>query len=289
MSPTFNCESEVMPSLNCVLLLVAKTMLLVLVWMVKFGAAIAVTLPWTSSISPLSSSELLAVAVVTLNFAVTVAEVGGVPVSTTELARSRSKLMTVELVLLTVIGPVKVTVTLGLVSVAGIFTGAGGTALFSTTISGFPTVSDAPEYVPGGMLTSAKGSNEPAWWTNSTSDVFESRLPVLLVPVLPVSVSELTESSNLTIWSFSPSEVLIVALVGPAVAVLLPPQPVASTIATVTTVKRNSFFIRSLQVFAERGNSPVINALRLPRTAKCLSPAIATHSPNSGRWGAVER
>jgi len=100
------------------------------------------------------------------------------------------------------------------------------------------------------MLTSAKGSNEPAWWTNSTSDVFESRLPVLLVPVLPVSVSELTESSNLTIWSFSPSLVLIVALVGPAATLLLPPQPVANTIATVTTVKSRYLFIRSLQVFA---------------------------------------
>ena len=45
MSPTLSCESEVMPSLNWVLASVAKTMLLVLVWMVKFGAAMAVTLP----------------------------------------------------------------------------------------------------------------------------------------------------------------------------------------------------------------------------------------------------
>ena len=45
MSPTLSCESEVMPSLNCVVLSVAKVMLLVLVWMVKFGAAIDVTLP----------------------------------------------------------------------------------------------------------------------------------------------------------------------------------------------------------------------------------------------------
>ena len=98
-----------------------------------------------SSISPLSSSVLLAVAVVTLNLAVTVAEVGGVPVSTTEFARSKSKLSTEELLLVTVIGAVKVTVTLPLVRVAGIFTGAGGTALFMTTTSGFETVSDAPE------------------------------------------------------------------------------------------------------------------------------------------------
>jgi hypothetical protein len=70
--------------------------------------------------------------------------------------------MTEELLLVTVIGAVKVTVTLALERVAGIFTGAGGTALFITTTSGFATVSDAPEYVPGGMFTRAKGSNDPA-------------------------------------------------------------------------------------------------------------------------------
>src|SRR5437588_12665730 len=113
--------------------------------MVKLGALIAVTLPCTSSISPLSLSWLLAVAVVTLNFGVTEAEVGGVPLSATEPARSRSKLMTVELLLVTVMGEVKVTVTLGLARVAVIFTGAGGTALLSTTTSGLETVIDAPE------------------------------------------------------------------------------------------------------------------------------------------------
>jgi hypothetical protein len=71
--------------------------------------------------------------------------------------------MTDELLLVTVIGAVKVIVTLPLVRVAGIFIGAGGTALFKTTTSGLETVSDAPEYVPGGMLTRAKGSNDPAW------------------------------------------------------------------------------------------------------------------------------
>src|SRR6267154_6010674 len=94
------------------------------------------------------------------------------------------------------------------------------------------------------MFTRAKGSNEPAWWTNSTSDVLESRLPVLVVVPLPVSVSELTESSNFTIWSFRPSVVLMVAFVGPAVVrLLLPPQPVATIKATVTTVKSKYRFI----------------------------------------------
>src|ERR1051326_3984991 len=134
-----------MPSLNCVVLLVAKVMVLCPFWMVKLGALMAVTLPCTSSISPLSSSELLAVAVVTLNLGVTEAEVGGVPLSVMEPAKSISKLMTVEFVLVTVMGPVNVTVTLGLVKVLGIFTGAGGTALLSTTTSGLETVIEAPE------------------------------------------------------------------------------------------------------------------------------------------------
>src|SRR5579859_1768780 len=113
--------------------------------MVKLGALMALTVPCTSSISPLSSPELLAVLVVTLNLGVTLAELGGVPLRVMEPARSISKLMTVELVLVTVMGEVKVMVTLGLVKVAGIFTGAGGTALLSTTTSGLETVIDAPE------------------------------------------------------------------------------------------------------------------------------------------------
>src|SRR5215467_892707 len=112
--------------------------------MVKFGALMALTLPCTSSISPRSSPELSAVAVVTLNFGVTEAEAGGVPLNVIEPARSISKLMTVEFELVTVIGAVKVTVTFGLVKVAGIFTGAGGTALLSTTTSGLETVIEAP-------------------------------------------------------------------------------------------------------------------------------------------------
>src|SRR5258708_6406083 len=110
------------------------------------------------------------------------------------------------------------------------------------------TVSDAPEYVPGGMFTSASGSNEPAWCTNSTSADFDSMLPVVAVPPLPVSVSELTVSSNLTIWSLTASLVLMVALVGPAVMrLVLPPQPATSNItATVPTLKNIHPFLASL-------------------------------------------
>src|SRR4051812_14296824 len=93
------------------------------------------------------------------------------------------------------------------------------------------------------MLTRAKGSNEPAWWTNSTSDVLESKLPVVAVVPLPVSVSELTESSNLTIASFRPSVVLMVAFVGPALRLPVPPQPVANIMATIATVKSKYRFI----------------------------------------------
>src|SRR5215813_13071949 len=121
-----------MPSLNCVVLSVAKVIELELVWTVKFGAAIEVTLPWMSSISPLSSSSLLPAAteVVTLNLGITLADVGGVPVKVTEPARSRSKLITADELAAMVIAGLNVTLTVVDVSVAGIFTGAGGTALF---------------------------------------------------------------------------------------------------------------------------------------------------------------
>src|SRR4051795_5193020 len=93
------------------------------------------------------------------------------------------------------------------------------------------------------MLTRAKGSNDPAWWTNSTSDVLDNRLPVVAVVPLPVSVSELTESSNLTIASFRPSVVLMVAFVGPAFRLPVPPQPVANIMATIATAKSKYRFI----------------------------------------------
>ena len=93
------------------------------------------------------------------------------------------------------------------------------------------------------MLTRAKGSNDPAWWTNSTSDVFDSKLPVVVVVPLPVSVSELTESSNLMIASFRPSVVLMVAFVGPALRLPVPPQPVANIMATIATAKSKYRFI----------------------------------------------
>src|SRR5437899_4097884 len=97
MSPTFRSASLVMPSLNLVLLSVAKVTVLLPVSMVKVGALMAGTLPWTSSISSLSSSSSFSLGAtveeVTLNFGLTVADVTGVPCNVIELARSKSKLI----------------------------------------------------------------------------------------------------------------------------------------------------------------------------------------------------
>src|SRR5262249_454700 len=107
------------------------------------------------------------------------------------------------------------------------------------------------------MFTSASGSNDPAWWANSTSADFESKLPVFGVPPLPVSVSELTVSSNLTISSLVASPVLMVTLVGPAeVPVWLPPQRRAHhSSATIATVKYVYRFIVASKSVLETGGS----------------------------------
>src|SRR5207244_12993904 len=87
---------------------------------------------------------------------------------------------------------------------------------------------------------------------------------------------ELTVSSNLTIWSLRPSVVLMVALVGPAlVTVLFPPQPVASTNATVTTVKSKYRFIGGLQVFLIGG---VLAGYRCTSSARLLGAVVAMES-----------
>src|SRR6266481_1801100 len=212
--------------------------------MVKFGALTAVTLPWASSISPWSSPSLsppLTVDVVTLNVGATVAEVTGLPFSVTEDARFRSKFTTTELDLVMVSAGLNVTVIVDEESVAG--TLAGAPPLITTT-SGLATESVAPEYVPGGILSTASGSKIPASCTNSTSVGLVSRFGVLAVPPLPVRVAELIVSSNLRIWSFVASPVLNVALLAVTGTewLLLPQLLISSVTAAVINTNNKIFF-----------------------------------------------
>src|SRR6476646_4505425 len=139
------------------------------------------------------------------------------------------------------------------------------------------------------MLTRAKGSNDPAWWTNSTSDVLESKLPVVVVVPLPVSVSELTESSNLTIASFRPSVVLMVALVGPALRLPVPPQPVAKIMATIATVRSKYRFIGASK-FSASGEVLAVDKCtwraKLAKRRKCCFFSRRRFSAGK-RWGAA--
>ena len=96
--------------------------------------------------------------VVTVNVGVTVAEVTGVPFSTMEFTRSRSKLRNVGVVPMVILA--KVTFTVLLVRVAGIFVGTP--AALITTTSASETVNVAPLYVPGGMFAAVNGSSVPA-------------------------------------------------------------------------------------------------------------------------------
>src|SRR5689334_8319490 len=112
------------------------------VWMVNLGALMAVTLPWTSSHSPLSSSSPASPAgtlvEVTLNVGETVTLV---PLMVNDDARSRSKLMKVG-VLPTVMFALKVTVA---VPDVGLAVSLVGTPAFTATISGFDQLTVAPE------------------------------------------------------------------------------------------------------------------------------------------------
>jgi hypothetical protein len=138
------------------------------------------------------------------------------------------------------------------------------------------------------MFTRAKGSNDPAWWTNSTSDVLESRLPVVVVVPLPVSVSELTESSNFTIWSFRPSLVLMVAFVGPALRLLVPPQPVAKSKAAITTVESKYRFIGASKFSVSGEVLAVDKCTWRAKLAKWLSAAFSVVG-NAMAWSGVGR
>ena len=164
--------------------------------------------------------------------------------ATTELARSRSKLMTEELVLVTVIGPVKVTVTL-----------RAGERCRDFYRRGRHCVVQHHHFRVGnrercsGVCSRRNVDQRQRLKRSRLMDKLNFRrfgkqvARVAVVP-LPVSVSELTESSNFTIWSFRPSVVLRVALVGPALTLLpVPPQPVARTTATITTVRSKYRFI----------------------------------------------
>src|SRR5262249_28698908 len=112
-----------------------------------------------------------------------------------ELARSRSKLITAEFELVIVIGDGKFTVTVGEDSVAVSFV---GTPAITATTSGFNTLNDALVKVPGGSLATVRGSKVPASCTNSTSVGFESTLGLMELPPLslPERVSVVTFNSK---------------------------------------------------------------------------------------------